>query len=365
MVSESEALKMTAEQAAKLPAAELAEVLKAWVKAGKAELPAALAAAGDKAVKAAAKKALYQLKSSGVAVPEAAPAKSAAVATVAAAEEPKGSDEVSSGILSHVLGTGERALFFARPRSGGGLDLYQCIIHDELGVLQFDKAESNRSAFRKRLKEVRANNEPVLIVDQARVKLELGRAWHQNVESHGPLPEGAVVALRRLEVVPVAAQEALPAAEPGDEALATRAAQLFEQDEIAQWLPPEASIKLLAQRVEEVNASPLALSGPQKQQQLDAKIELTASEFLTPATRALYGHRLWKTAEIFAATGRDEAAQLARATARALASGKGPSAFVHRFFGRVVELSAQAKAEQQAVQQAPPPRATPGRLIVP
>jgi hypothetical protein len=118
--------------------------------------------------------------------------------------------------------------------------------------------------------------------------------------------------------------------------------------------------------VEEVNASPLALSAAQKQQQLDAKVELTATEFLTPAMRALYASRLWATAEIFEATGRDEPAKLARAAARSLAWGKGASAFVHRFFGRVVELSAQAKAEQQAAQSGmPAPRATPGGLIVP
>lgn len=350
---------MSAKDAAALPANELAEVLRAWVKAGKAELPQALAASGDKAVARAAKKALYQLKSSGVAVPEAAPAK--AEAALPAAEPAAAVDEVASGILSHVLGTGERALFFARPKAGGGLELFQCILHDELGIQQLDRAESNRSAFRKRLKEVRTHKEPVLIVDLERVKRELGRAWQRNVEAHVPLPRDAEVALRRLEVQPVEGQEPLPPPEPGDEALAARGAQLFEEDELAQWLPPEASIRVLAQRVQEVEASPLTLSPAQKKQQLDAKVEATAKEFLTPAMRALYARRLWSTAEIFEATGRAEPARLCRATARSLAAGTAESPFVHRFFARVIELSASAgKAGLPA-----PPAPEPGRLIVP
>ena len=361
MGSDADALKMTADKAAALPAGELGEVLKSWVKAGKIELPTALAGSADKTVARAAKKALYQLRSSGVAVPEA-PAPKAAAAP-AAAEAAKGSDDVSSGILSHVLGTGERALFFARPHRGGGLELFQCILHDEQGIQQLDRAESNRSAFRKRLKEVRANKEPVLIVDLERVKRELGRAWHLNVESHHPLPKDADVLLRRLEVAPLEARETVPAPVTGDDALAARGAALFEEDEIGQWLPPEANIRLLGQRVEEVNASPLTLSPAQKKQQVEAKVELTATEFLTPAMRALYGQRLWHTAEIFAANGRTEAAQLAQATARALVAGKGPSPFIHRFFGRVIELSAKEGAPAEGA--VPPPRASPGGLILP
>lgn len=353
---------MSEKEAAALPAGELAEVLRAWVKAGKAELPQALAASADKAVARAAKKALYQLKSSGVAVAEAAAARPGAAPS--APEEERASDELASGILSHVLGTGERALFFARPKAGGGLELFQCILHDELGLQQLDRAESNRAAFRKRLKEVRSQKEPVLIVDLERVKRELGRAWQRNVEAHVPLPRDAEVALRRLEVQPIEGQEPLPPPEPGDDAAAARGALLFDEPELAQWLPPEAHIRVLAQRVQEVEASPLTLSPAQKQQQLEARVEATAREFLTPAMRALYARRLWASAEIFEATGREASAQLCRSTARSLAAGAAPGPFVHRFFARVIELSAAAGKAGKPTLPAPAAPA-PGRLIVP
>lgn len=363
MAAETDPLALSPAAAEQLSPKELEAALKAWVKAGKVELPAALAASPDKAVARLGKKALYQLKSGGVAVPEAAPAPAATGEKPTAA--PAVSDDVAAGILSHVLGTGERALFFARPQRGGGLELYQCILHDELGIQQLDRAEANRSAFRKRLKEVRAKKEPVLIVDLDRVRAELGRALHLNAESKTPLPKDADSALRRLEVRELPGAVEFPLPEAGDPALAARGAELFEQDEIAQWLPGDGALKILSQRIEEVNASPLELSAAQKQQQIDAKVQATAREFFTERARALYAARLWSMAEIFEATGRAEPAAIARAASRTLASGAWPSAFASRFFGRLIELAKPAGGEREGGRGPEPAAAPPGRIIVP
>src|SRR5439155_22428339 len=116
------------------------------VKARRSELAEALARSKNKSVARAAKKALYQLKSSGVAVAEAAPQKSA---PTAAADAP---GEEMPALISSILGTGERALFFVRPVRGGGLEIYQAVVHDEVGIQQLDRGTTSRAEYRRHLK---------------------------------------------------------------------------------------------------------------------------------------------------------------------------------------------------------------------
>ncbi len=139
-------LSLTPEQAEHLPEAEAAQALAAWVQARRPELPEALSRSTSKVHARLAKKALYQLKSSGVAV-MATPAPAPALVTNPAPVEDFG------GVISAPLGTGERALFFARPVRGGGLDVYQGILHDEFGVIQLEQARATRDQWRRRMRE--------------------------------------------------------------------------------------------------------------------------------------------------------------------------------------------------------------------
>src|SRR4051812_26409180 len=104
---------MTPQEAEGLSEEKLNEVLSTAVKAKEPALPEALAKSANKAVARAAKKALYQLKSSGVALAQAQENKG---------PQPNVQREVEElpALLSAVTGTGERALFFAKARPGGG-----------------------------------------------------------------------------------------------------------------------------------------------------------------------------------------------------------------------------------------------------
>ena len=104
---------MTAQQVEALPEKEAGQVLDAWVKAKRSELPAALRESTSKAHARLAKKALYQLQSSGVTVAE--PPKPAAPSV-----EVKESNDFPA-VLSHQISSGERAFFFAVPFRGGEL----------------------------------------------------------------------------------------------------------------------------------------------------------------------------------------------------------------------------------------------------
>ena len=349
---------MTPQDAEALTEAGLAEALAAAVKSKDTSLPEALAQSKNKTVARAAKKALYQLKSSGVAV--AAPA-------APKGEQPKISREVEElpALLSAISGSGERAVFIVKPRQGaGGLETYQAVVHDEAGLVHLERGESTRSKYRRHLDELMRGEPPVLHVPLARALEELGVAWGVSLRSKSPMPQGAEQALNRLGVELKDAWPAIPR-EPKEPALEARGASLHDEREVQGWVPGESHLKLLALRLDEVASSPLQLSEAQKREQRMQKAALTAAE-LTPEERALYAHRLWRMAELFETSGRAEKGHIARAEARLLFNEpKGPSRFLERLFEKVVLIAEQNAAPEGAPQQAPPPKTSPGGLIVP
>jgi hypothetical protein len=323
------------------------EALAAWVKARRTELPEALAASASKVHARLAKKALYQLRSSGLAVE----APKAPVTTAAPVET---APEEFPAVLSAILGTGERAVFFVRPVRGGGLEVYQGIINDERGVMQLEGGTAKRSTYRTRIEQLQADPSlKVLLVPWERMKLELGRALSMNERSRTAPTEAATDMLRKLGIEPVDPDWAVPPPEPGDEALAATATALRREPELGQWLPSEPAIVQLGKKLEDLEASPLALSDAQKFEQAQLRAQAVAAEYLTAERRRVYARRLWGMAELFDRSGREQAAALARAEARTLFHGSGASRFVEAMFETVVGQRRAAIEAAKATVPAP------------
>lgn len=328
-------LAMTATEVEALPEPKAREVLDAWVKAKKPELATALAGSSSKLHAKLAKKALYQLQSSGVGVE----APRAPTPPVEAREAPRNE---FVGALSEQLGTGERAVFFAVPVRGGGLELFQAMVNDEFGLVQFASTMSNRNVYRKRIEELRRDGDSrVMLVPFERIKLELGRAMTLNQRTKTDYGEDIEQALTRLGVTPLDPDVAVPPPEPGD-AATEGAGPLHGLREIAQWLPSEAQLQALAQRVDALKA--LGLDAAKQQEKELAEARALAAETFTPTVRQLYGRRLWYTGELFEALARPEHAALARAEARKLFHGDGPGRFGELLFEKVLATLPRASA---------------------
>ena len=296
-------LKLSQAEVEQLPEGQALEVLAAHVKAKQHQLVEALTGSSSKGLARAAKKALYQLKSSGVAIKDKAPVGEALTLDTTAVVFP--------ALWSPVLGTGERAVLFARAHRGPGLELFQGILHDELGIQQLDRAEVSRGAYRKHLRGIH-ERQNVVEVPLSRMLEELGRAWGQNLRAKTPLAQATADNLRVLGVKLDETLPTMPPLEPGDEALAATSAALHDEPEIKAWLPPEAQIALLAQQLDALKASkaePAALLEPARK---------LAGEFFVGKLRPLYAWRLWAMAEFFELSGRPGPAKLARAEARTL-----------------------------------------------
>lgn len=350
-------LSMTASELEALDEEKTQMILGAWVSAKRRELPEALAGSASKLHARLAKKALYQLKSQGVAL-------SAPVRTEPPPARPAAPEELQ-GVLSGIVGTGERAAFFGKPRSGGGVDVYQAVFSDEEGLVTLSRSDSTRAAYRKHLEALEDSEVPVVMVGFSRIRQELEHALWLNFKRQAPLPDDIDHTARLLDLTPRERQLDIPPASPDSRTLARRAAKLHEEPELAQWMPSQTALETLSRRVDEVLHSPLQLSDAQRAEQLELKVRQAAEELLTPAARALYARRLSAMAELFEVNQKPDAATLARAEASLLAHTSEASMFAEAMFRRVLELSKTLSPQPQEPSPEAAPRTSPGGIVLP
>lgn len=340
-------LSMTSQQVEALPEEQAKAALDAWVKAKRPELAQALARSSSKAHARLAKKALYQLQSSGVeAAPAPLPAEAAPVEAPASREE-------FPGVLSMQLGTGERAFFFALPVRGGGLELFQGLVHDEFGLAQLGSVRSNRNQYRRRMRELEtAKGEPVMVVPFERVQLELGRAITLNERTHTEYGAEVRDALARIGVTPQDPDVVVPPLEAGDLERAEDGAAVHACPEVSQWMPSEGDLITLSNRVEAIALLPL--TDEQKAEKRRQFARQLAAETFTPAVRTLYARRLWYTAELVEHLGRADDVTKLRGEARRLAHAEAPSRFAEGLFEKALEtMKAPTKAGAMPTLKAP------------
>ena len=336
-----------------------------------------LSASPDREVAKAGRRALYRLRSAGVAMTERARPPEAPAPT-----PPGSGTESLPGFASLPDGSGQRALLLARPVRGG-VEVVEALVSDELGLLSLSRAEMARGAWRKLARRPEMERLLPLSFDEGRTLL--AEAARANLATRTPFPPDSDVALRHLGLE--AATEDLPPLPPpedGDAALAVESGALHREPEFAAWLPPESELKRLALRVDEVRTSPLALSPEQQAEALRERVRGQAEEFFDPVRRRLYARRLWTVAPALERRGAEHAARAARAAARRMfhgAPGLFPP-FAEQLFGKVLALMARSPSARGAAPAGPggadqgtgpssspeaPPgeRRSPGGLILP
>lgn len=326
-------------------------VLEAAVATRRASAAELLSTSSDREVAKAARRALYRLRSAGVAVSERS-----RVPETPAPAPPPATAESLPGFASLPDGTGQRALLLAQPVRGR-VEVMEALVSDELGLLSLSRAEMGRSAWRKLARSPEMEQLLPLSFEEGRVLV--AEAVRCNLVTRTPFPPDSDVALRHLGIE-AATEELplLPTPEEGDAALAVESGALHKEPELAAWLPPEAELKRLALRVDEVRTSPLALSPEQQAEALRERVRSQAEEFFDPARRRLYARRLWTVAPALTRRGAEHAAQVARATARRMfhaAPGLFPP-FAEHLFGKVLALMARPPGSRGAS----PSSAAPG-----
>jgi hypothetical protein len=323
-------LTMTAKQVETLPEGKAQEVLEAWVQAKKVELPQELTRSASKAHAKLAKKALYRLQSSGVAGAVVEAPKEVYVLDLSLKND-------FPGVLSMQLGTGERAFMFAVPLRGGGLEVFQGIVHDELGLAQIGSDRSNRNLYRKRMDQLQADQSArVMLVPFPRLQLELGRALAMTLRRKASIDGEVEHTLHRLGITPQDPDFPIPTLEPGDGEGREDGAKLHELFDVGQWMPSEKDLVALTAQVDAIRTGPLPLSDEQKEAKYLELARALAAEVFTPPVRMIYARRLWYTGEVSDFHQRPDDAARVRAEARRLAHETVPSRFAEELFVKVL-----------------------------
>jgi hypothetical protein len=313
-----------------LPEALASAVLEAAVQAGATALPEGLSASRVKPLAKAAKKALYQLRSRGVKPPEA-PRQEARPA------EP----ESLPTLVTVVSSSGQYGLLLTRVVRGG-VEMLQVIVSDEHGVQEMTRTEQSRGDLRRILQHGLKNGYGVEVSRQEGARL-LAEAAALNIKTRLPFPEDLEAALRHHGVRPQD-PEPLPSPEPDDARRVQEGAQLHATPEIAEWTPPEAPTRELAEQVQALAGQ--ALGAEERQEQVRQRVRAAAKAWFTPEVRQRYARRLWRMAAFFDGTERALQADIARGEARRLFHGLDEpfSSFAERLFAKTLEPSASGTA---------------------
>jgi hypothetical protein len=339
------------------------------------------------AVEKALRRGLFVLKSRGIAVPEAPKAEDEGPWF-----RPVRKEEPEQAWTSAIDGAGDRLVWLAGQRRGQ-LYLFQAVVNDERGLIQFSALEASRRGLRHFVAEAeKATSFPVAPVEPgyALALIEGAAARQLASETSGAPPPGlaplpaAYRTARPLLTPELPAREA--AADTGtppcapilarrgldggmdvaeQEARLARSAELHRLAEFAGWLLPDETIRLLLEELDDADRSPLVIGEAQRQERFQQIFDSFIERTFDDARRDRYRRRLEAQADYLDRLGREDDAKTALAAARGLSPlGPRPSrhpfvvAFVQKHLALIAAEVRRRAAEEPRLIVPPPP---PGR----
>jgi hypothetical protein len=276
----------------------------------------------DRAVRRAARLAVYRLAQRGV----AAPAKPVARPVVE-----RRAETAARAWLSGIDGSGSRAVWVLFDGPLGGQALCSLIVNDEVGILDAAGGEISKKRLETELAALRASQKlPWLEVEPSRAVALVGEAVTLHRE-RGTSPPAAFGRWERL-FAPTPAPPLPPLT--ADAARLESSAALLELPELAGWFLDPESVQSDAVDLLQARESKLVVSDQIKAEREDAIVTRVVERELTAAARARWARRLIEMAFVFRATARPEPAATADAAAAALADES--RAVTHQPFARAL-----------------------------
>jgi len=338
-------------------------------------------AAPGKEERRAARRALYRLEQSGQ-----RPARAAAAAPVRPVVAREAEHPVRAW-LSGIDGSGSRAAWILFEGGlGGGLRLCSLILNDEAGIMDAAGGPIARKRLEAELRGLRESQKlPWVEVDGSRACALVAQA----LTLHGrlgtvPPPEFArwrkafsSSTVSRLSDPSSAGAQGWPPHSPSggqpvsgqrfasdvDAAVLEQSAALLELPELGGWFLDPARVATEALALLQARESRLVVSDQIRAEREAAILDGVIEAHFPAAARLRWAGRLREMADIFAMTGRAEAATLARQAAAALADTDRAAAaipFVRALAARGLEMAAEValgRARLDEVSRAPARRA--------
>jgi hypothetical protein len=267
--------------------------------------------------------------------------------------------------LSGIDGSGSRAVWILFEGGfGGGLRLCSLILNDEAGVMDAAGGPIARKRLEAELRALRESQKlPWVEVDAGRACALVTEALALHARL-GTVPPPEFARWKKLFRSAALPREANVAAAPPDAAaLVERSATLLDLPELMGWFVDPARVQHEALALLQTRESRLVVSEQIKAEREFAIVDGVIESQLPSGARPRWAGRLREMADIFAMTGRDEAAAIARATAAALADLERPATvipFARALAARGLEMAAEValgRARLDDVSRAPTRRA--------
>ena len=261
-----------------------------------------------RAVRRAARRAVYRLAQRGVRAEAPAPS-----GPIVAGHAERAVRAWTSGID----GSGSRALWILFEGAYGALRLCSLIVSDTEGILEVAGGEVTKKRLARELNELRATQKLPWVETDGRRAVGLvaeALALHRFRMTSPPaafdrwrsLFEGAAIA----DPLPHGVADAM---------LVERSATLLERPELAGWFFEPGHVQGDAVDLLQARESRLVMSDQLKAEREEAIVTRVVERELPPEARQLWARRLAEMALIFSAVGREDDAELARSASWALA----------------------------------------------
>lgn len=271
------------------------------------------------------------------------------------------------GYLSVMDGRGDRLIWLAKAKVGGGLHYLSALVNEPEGMRFVEGAEISRKMLRTMRQDLRERMGMDMIEMSWRYCDAIMQEGYDRAKAKEVKEVEAYPALRSHVLSTPAAPVEIPLPATLDqEALAADAQllltspQLLQEPEIQRWLlEPEQAHRYINQ-ISQAQESPLVLNRYQQQDRMQTIIEQAIREVFSPENGQMYARRLEETALHFFASGRTEAARRALAVAFALKrSEQGGKGILF-----CEELVRQSIALHYHVERKQEQEAAPGSLIM-
>jgi hypothetical protein len=271
----------------------------------------------SKAAKKALRRAQHRLRSRGVAVAERGVQK--VVATVGRVE-----DDLSAAVLTPVDPRGVRIAYLVEAHPSGGARIFEAMLDEERGIVEFEVYSTGRSKVRQFLRELTQRApRPAVEAPPDAVRALIARiAGYQR--SNRPVPRGFSEWRSRVTAMPEGTptpgetvREILGAVDSGH---LPRAAEMIRQREIGPWPPENPALQTAAEKIVEVGKSQLVLSASTRREQADRIIGEALAEIFVDSFAGRCAERFEEMGYVYWKWGRDDDARACLAAADAFRS---------------------------------------------
>jgi len=270
-----------------------------------------------KAARKALRRVIHQLKSRGVALPEAP--RTEVVSTLPPIDE-----SIDEARITPIDPSGSRLVYVALDNPSGGVRLFVLVLDDDRGITEFEVYSSGRRHARKFLRDFEKQEGLAGVVappDAVRALIARCASGHP---ADRPLPKGFSEWRSRLADAPEGtstpgdlARDGLPIADDDHPERLARAVELVSTGVMGPWVPRSAALEGLVEKLGEIEKGVVIVSGPRRKEQVRQTLDEALSDIFAGPAGMHAAHRFEESAYVLWKSGREDEARACLAAARA------------------------------------------------